>query len=55
MATYISQPRQMPLIAEKRASVETISRRYNKDPRTIRNWLKRVDDILQSVRGEQHL
>jgi DNA-directed RNA polymerase specialized sigma24 family protein len=32
---------------------ETISRFHNKDPRTIRNWLKRAEDALREWRKEE--
>lgn len=35
-------------------AVQTISKYFKKDPRTIRNWLKRAEDALQQWRGEQH-
>lgn len=31
----------------------TISRQFGKDPRTIRNWLKKADAVLEQWRGEQ--
>jgi len=34
-------------------SVRTISRHFGRDPRTIRNWLRRAEEALQQWRGEQ--
>ncbi|MCL4239730.1 MAG: hypothetical protein KJ048_00105 [Dehalococcoidia bacterium] len=34
-------------------AVRTISRHFAKDPRTIRNWLKKAEESLQTWRGEQ--
>ena len=34
-------------------AVQTISKYFKKDPRTIRNWLKRAEEALQQWRGEQ--
>ena len=40
-------------IEDQDPNVPTISRKFGVDPRTIRNWLKAVEDELQSWRGEQ--
>src|SRR5206468_1461828 len=34
-------------------TVQTISKYFGKDPRTIRNWLQRAEEALQQWRGEQ--
>lgn len=34
-------------------TVQTISRLYGKDPRTIRNWLRKANEVLALWRGEQ--
>lgn len=40
-------------IEDKDPTVQTISRRFGKTPRTIRNWLSRADERLAPWRGEQ--
>ena len=40
-------------IEDKDPAVQTISRRFGKTPRTIRNWLSRADECLEAWRGEQ--
>lgn len=40
-------------IEDKDPSVRTISRHYGKDPRTVRNWLRRAKETLEQWRGEQ--
>lgn len=40
-------------IEDQDPAVRTISRHFGKDPRTIRNWLKKADEALQAWRGEQ--
>lgn len=40
-------------IEDSDPTVQTISRRFGKTPRTIRNWLSRADKILEAWLGEQ--
>ena len=40
-------------IEDKDPAVQTISRHFDKTPRTIRNWLARADERLETWRGEQ--
>lgn len=40
-------------VEDQDPAVRTISRHFGKDPRTIRNWLKKVEESLQTWRGEQ--
>jgi DNA-directed RNA polymerase specialized sigma24 family protein len=40
-------------IEDQDPSVRTISRHFGKDPRTIRNWLKKADAALENWREEQ--
>ena len=40
-------------IEDQDPNVQTISRQFGKDPRTIRNWLKKADEALERWRGEQ--
>lgn len=39
------------LIEHKDPEIPTISRHFNRDPRTIRNWLKKADQALEAWRG----
>lgn len=40
-------------VEDQDPAVRTISRHFGKDPRTIRNWLKKAEESLQTWRGEQ--
>lgn len=40
-------------VEDQDPSVRTISRHFGKDPRTIRNWLRKAGEALQRWRGEQ--
>lgn len=40
-------------VEDQDPAVRTISRHFGKDPRTIRNWLKKAEASLQTWRGEQ--
>lgn len=40
-------------IENRDPTVQTISRQFGKDPRTIRNWLRKADEALATWRGEQ--
>ena len=40
-------------IEDQDPTVQTISRRFGKTPRTIRNWLARAEESLATWRGEQ--
>jgi len=40
-------------IEDKDPNVPTISSHFGKTPRTIRNWLRRADTVLEAWRGEQ--
>lgn len=40
-------------IEDRDPAIQTISRRFDKTPRTIRNWLSRADETLKAWRGEQ--
>lgn len=48
LRNYLSWP-----IEDQDTSVQTISRHFGKDPRTIRNWLRKADEMLRSWRGEE--
>ncbi len=40
-------------VEDQDPNVRTISRHFGKDPRTIRNWLKKAEEALERWRGEQ--
>ncbi len=40
-------------VEDRDPRVRTISRHFSKDPRTIRNWLKKAEEVLETWRGEQ--
>ncbi|MPZ13596.1 MAG: hypothetical protein GEU73_04100 [Chloroflexi bacterium] len=40
-------------VEDQDPNVQTISRHFGKDPRTIRNWLRRAEEALQRWREEQ--
>ncbi len=40
-------------IEDQDPNVQTISRQFGKDPRTIRNWIKKAKEDLELWRGEQ--
>lgn len=40
-------------VEDQDPSVRTISRHFGKDPRTIRNWLRKAEEALERWRGEQ--
>jgi DNA-directed RNA polymerase specialized sigma24 family protein len=40
-------------VEDQDPTVRTISSHFGKDPRTIRNWLKRAEGALETWRGEQ--
>ncbi|MXZ23467.1 MAG: sigma-70 family RNA polymerase sigma factor [Caldilineaceae bacterium SB0665_bin_21] len=40
-------------IEDRDPTIRTISRRFDKTPRTIRNWLSKANEILKIWRGEQ--